>query len=78
MTAEAIDQELTRDPFVPIRLHLSDGSKIDITNPGLAFIAHLAVYIARTDRPDSRIMDDFQLVSLSRIARLELVEPASR
>jgi len=78
MTAEAIDKELARDPFVPIRLHLSDGNSIDIQNPGLAFIARLAVYVARTDRPHSRIMDDFRLVSLNHIVSVELLEPAAR
>lgn len=78
MTAEAIDQELSRDPFVPIRLHLSDGSSIDVHNPGLAFIARLALYVARTDRPHSRIMDDFRLVSINHIVSVELLETAAR
>lgn len=77
MTAEAIDQELSRDPFVPIRLHLSDGSSIDVHNPGLAFIARLALYVARTDRPHSRIMDDFRLVSINHIVSVELLETAA-
>lgn len=78
MTAEAIDQELSRDPFVPLRLHLSDGTTLDIHNPGLAFIARMAVYVARTDRPHSRIMDDFRLISLRHIVSIELLEPAAR
>lgn len=78
MTAEAVDQELSRDPFVPIRLHLSDGSSIDVHNRGLAFIARLALYVARTDRPHSRIMDDFRLVSINHIVSVELLEPAAR
>lgn len=81
MTAEAIDQELTRDPFVPVRLHLSDGGTVDIHNPGLAFIARMAVYVARTDRPHSRIMDDFRLISIRHIVSLELLDnghPAPR
>ncbi len=77
MTAEAIDLELSREPFVPLRLHLTDGSSIDVQNPGLAFIARLALYVARTDRPHSRIVDDFRLISLRHIVRLELLEPAS-
>jgi hypothetical protein len=77
MTAEAIDLELTREPFVPIRLHLTDGSSVDISNPGLALIARMALYIARADRPHTRIMDDFRLVWLRHVVRLELLEPAS-
>jgi hypothetical protein len=78
MTAEAIDLELTREPFVPIRLRLSDGSAVDIHNPGLAFIARMAIYIARTGRPHSRIMNDFRLVSSRHVVRVELLEPAQK
>ena len=75
MLPDAIDRELSREPFVPVRLHLSDGSSVDVRNPGLAFIAHGALYLARTDRPHTRIMDDCRLISLRHIVRLELVEP---
>ncbi|HZL33879.1 MAG TPA: hypothetical protein VFC78_01135 [Tepidisphaeraceae bacterium] len=78
MTQDAIDQELSREPFIPIRLHLNDGQSIDIENPGLAFIAKLALYVARTDRPHSRIMDDFRLISLAHIVSLELLETAGQ
>ncbi len=77
MTPQAIDQELTRDPFVPLRLHLSDGSSVDVQNPGLTFIANMALYIARTDRPHSRIMDDFRLISVNHVVRVELLESAA-
>lgn len=78
MTEQAIDQELSREPFIPLRLHLDDGRTIDIENPGLALIAKLALYVARTDRPHSRIMDDFRLISLAHIVSVELLEPAGR
>ena len=77
MTPQAIDQDLTRDPFVPLRLHLSDGSTVDVQNPGLTFIANMALYVARTDRPHSRIMDDFRLISVNHIVRVELLESAA-
>ena len=77
MLPEAIDRELTREPFIPVRLHLSDGTALDVSNPRLTFIAHGALYIARTDRPHSRIMDDCQLVSLRHIVRVELLEPSA-
>jgi hypothetical protein len=77
MMPEAIDRELSREPFVPVRLHLTDGATFDITNPGLAFIAHGALYVARTDRPHSRIMDDCRLISLRHIVRLELLEASA-
>lgn len=74
MLPEAIDRELSQDPFVPVRLHMSDGNTLDVSNPGLTFIVHGALYVARTDRPHSRIMDDCQLISLRHIVRIELLE----
>jgi len=50
---------------------------LDVHNPGLTFIARGALDVARADRPHSRIMDDFKLVSLRPIVSVELLEPAS-
>lgn len=77
MLPQTLDMELSREPFVPLRLFLSDGSTVDIHNPGLTLIALGALYVARTDRPHSRISDDFRLVSLRHIVRIEKLEPAA-
>jgi hypothetical protein len=37
----------------------------------------MALYVARTDRPDTRIMDDFRLVSVSHVVSVELLESAA-
>ncbi|MEW6252312.1 MAG: hypothetical protein AB1716_16860 [Planctomycetota bacterium] len=77
MLPEALNQELMREPYVPLRLHLSDGTHVDVDNPALTLIAHGALYVARTDRPHSRISDDFRLISLRHIIRIELLEAAA-
>lgn len=77
MNPEAIDRDLSREPFVPVRLHLSDGATFDVNDPGLTFIAHRALYVARTDRRHSRVMDDCQLISLRHIVRIELLETSA-
>ncbi len=74
MLPTALDHELTRTPFVPVRLYLSDGRSYLITNPDLCWIERGAVYVARTDRPNSRIMDDVDLISLRHIVRVEKVD----
>jgi hypothetical protein len=75
---EALAAELEREPFVPIRLNLTDGTSVDITNPGLTFINNLAVYVARTDRPQSRLMADMRLISLRHIVSIDQIEPKVR
>lgn len=73
MMPEAINAELSREPFVAIRLHLSNGEFYEIRNPGLCWINRGSVYIARTDRPNSHLMDDVDLISVRHIVRVEQV-----
>lgn len=72
MTPRAIDQELTREPFVPIRLFVSDGHSYEIRNPGLCLIVRGTLYIARTDRP-SRVSDDMDVIDCVHVTRIEQV-----
>lgn len=37
MTEDNIREELNRDPFVPVRLHLVSGKTIDINRQGIAW-----------------------------------------
>ena len=46
MQPEALALELDRDPFVPLKLNLSDGTSLSVYNPGLTFINHLSLYVA--------------------------------
>src|SRR5438477_7777886 len=73
MTPQAIDQELTRDPFVPIRLFVSDGHSYEVRNPGLCLIVRGTLYIARTDRP-SRVSDDMDVIDSSHVTRIEQLD----
>ncbi|MEM1166620.1 MAG: hypothetical protein AAGI30_10065 [Planctomycetota bacterium] len=74
MLPDALNEELSREPFQPVRLHLSDCQAVLITNPGLCYINRGSVYIARTDRPNSRIAQDMDLISLRHIIRVEQVD----
>jgi hypothetical protein len=75
MNPEALATNLNREPFIPIRLFLSDGRKIDILNPGLCFIAHLAVYCFRA-KPHDALAEDVQVISLRHIVSIEPLDPA--
>jgi hypothetical protein len=56
---------------VPLRLNLSDGTSVDITNPGLSFVNNLALYLARIDRPKSRLVADMRIISLRHIVSID-------
>jgi hypothetical protein len=47
MAPEILAVELDRDPFIPLRLRLANGRTLDITNPGLGFIARMGLYAFR-------------------------------
>ena len=78
MTPEQLNEQLSRDPYVPLRLRLSNGDTIDIANPGLVFINGPAVYVFRTDRPNSHLADDHRLIAFRHIVQVEQIVEKSR
>jgi hypothetical protein len=74
MLSAALDSELTREPFTPLRIYVSDGHSYLIRNPNLCLITRGALYIARVDRPASRLADDMDVVDVRHITRIEQVE----
>ncbi len=62
---------MEREPFIPLRLNLSDGRTVDILNPGLCHIARLAVYVFRVGRPHAALAEDVNVSSLRHIVSLE-------
>jgi hypothetical protein len=77
MTPLAIDEELTREPFVPIRFYVSDGHSYLVRNPGLCTIMRGTLYIARVDRPKSRLLDDMDALDCTHVTRIEQVDEAA-
>ncbi len=77
MNPETLAQELNREPFIPLRVRLSDGRTFDIKNPGLCFIAHLALYAFRA-KPHNALAEDVEVVSLRHIVSVETIAPSRR
>ena len=75
MNPEVLRAELNRDPFIPLRVHLADGRTYDIQNPGLCFIARLALYAFHAHRHDA-MAEDVQVISLRHIVSVEILAPS--
>ena len=75
MNPESLAQELDRDPFIPLRIHLADGRSIDIRNPGLCFIAHLSLYVFAA-KPHNALAEDVEVISLRGIDSVETLAPS--
>jgi hypothetical protein len=74
MNPDALLNELDREPFIPLRLHLADGRSFDIGNPALCFVAHLALYVFRVGQRRRRLAEDVEVYSLRHIVSIETVE----
>ena len=79
MAPEELATALRRQPFVPFRITLTEGSNYDIRHPELCMAGrHSAVIgITAPDDPD-RLFERSVTVDLIHIVRLETIEPASR
>jgi hypothetical protein len=75
MNPETLAKELNRDPFIPLRIHLVDGRRIEIQNPGLCFIARLSLYVFAA-QPRHALAEDVELVSLRGIVSVETPAPS--
>jgi len=75
---EKLRDELRRQPFVPLRIHLTDGKIYDIRHPEMAMVTSREVYIGREETsPGSGVARECDLVSLLHVVRVEQVPFAS-
>jgi hypothetical protein len=77
MNPETLNEQLSREPFTPLRLTLTTGETVDITDPGAAFIAHLALQVFGVRKRGQHIADWSKLISLRHIVKIEPIEPAA-
>jgi hypothetical protein len=72
MRPETLRDELHRQPFVPLRLYLTDGKTYDIRHPEMAMITSREIYVGREETaPGSGIAKECDLVSLLHVVRVE-------
>jgi hypothetical protein len=73
MTPEDVNQELEREPFVPLRLHLSSGQKIDIEYPNSAFVRQNTLLVVHRLAPRTQMIGNYDVIALRLIERIEQV-----
>lgn len=71
MTSEDVKQELTRDPFIPLRLHLSSGQTIDIAYPNTAWVRQNTLLIVHPLTKGTAEIGNYDVVALRLIERME-------
>jgi hypothetical protein len=74
MRAEELRDLLRRQPFVPIRLHLTDGTTYDVRHPEMAMLTRSTVEIGLEEEEGSGIAEEVVYCSLLHIVRIEHVD----
>ena len=73
MTPEDVNQELDREPFVPLRLRLSSGQKIEIEYPNSAFVRQNTLLVVHRLAPRTHAIGNYDVIALRLIERIEQV-----
>jgi len=73
MSPEALRNELRRQPFVPLRLCLTDGKTYEIRHPEMALVKQREVYVGTETAPGSGVAAECDLVSLLHVVRVEVL-----
>jgi hypothetical protein len=76
MRAEELTQLLRAQPFVPLRIHLTDGQTYDIRHPDLVLVLRQRVDIGVQPDPATGVLERVEHCSLLHIVRVEELPPA--
>lgn len=71
MRPEALASRLRRQPFVPIRIHTTDGTAYDVCHPENAMVLRGRVDIAVDRDPTTGVVGRVDFLSLLHIIRVE-------
>ncbi len=77
MTSEDVLQELERDPYVPLRLHLSSGKTIDLPYPNTAWVRQNTLLVVFPLEPNTNRIGNYDVVALRLIERIGQIGEAS-
>jgi hypothetical protein len=77
MTPQDIIKLLERSPFIPLRLHLTNGQIFDVGHPDFVTVFRSRLEIAIPSPEDSKIMDRAEHIALLHIARVEELPAAA-
>lgn len=78
MTPKTLQAEIEREPFVPVRLHLSSGKRIDVRNAGDLMYLSYGLMVFRRKDPKSRYAESYDLVNYRLIERVEQLGNGAR
>jgi hypothetical protein len=76
MRPEELVELLRRRPFIPLRLHVTDGQTYDIRHPDNVIVLRTRVDIGMTPDPGTGVVARVEYCSLLHIVRVEELQTA--
>jgi hypothetical protein len=76
MHPDEVFAAVRRKPFVPFRLHISDGSSFDVLHPDLALVTRRSVILAMSGDP-TQIPERAITIAMVHVTGLEDLPPVS-
>lgn len=77
MRAEELSELLRARPFVPLRIHLTDGQAYDVLHPEQVLVLRQRVDIGLRPDPATGVLERVEHCSLLHIVRVEELQPAA-
>ena len=77
MTSKDLENELDREPFVPLQLHLVSGKAVAIPAARAAWLMQNSVLVFQNIQPGRSRVDGYDVIALRNIERIEQVTPES-
>ena len=71
MSPNELNALLRRRPYLPIRLHVSDGVQYDIFQPEMAVVGMSVLFLGQRRNVQSEFFDEPVLIALRHITRVE-------
>lgn len=78
MRSIEIQSQLQQRPFVPFRMHLSDGSRYDVCHPEMILVAQRALALTIHGRPGAKMPERVVMCDPVPITRLEQIDGDAR
>ncbi len=70
MPAEEINRHLTADPFVPFRLHLSDGRVFEVRRRELLWVGHRVGILLILEPGPGRVLERYETFALVHVVSI--------
>jgi hypothetical protein len=72
---EELTALLRRRPFVPFRIHMTDGHAYEIHHPEAMIVSRSYAVIGLRPDPESGVVDRSEMVAMLHIVRVEILSP---